>query len=204
MNSYCLTNIRTELLEFIKKNGIVFEHVTLSSNIQTDYYYDVKKVALDPKGIDLLGTLLLREVSKYKAKSVGGLEMGAIPLATAVAMKSTKSPNKNKNKKGIHSFFIRKNPKTHGLEKKIEGKVVSPVVIVDDVLTSGNSIKDAIDSVKQTGVNVKGVVCVIDREEETTNVLKQHKIKYSSLFTHSDFKSFIEQKLKNKKQDQKT
>jgi orotate phosphoribosyltransferase len=202
MNSYCLSNTRTELMEFIKKNGIVFEHVTLSSNIQTEYYYDVKKVALDPRGIDLLGTLLLREVSNYKAKSVGGLEMGAIPLATAVAMKSTKSPNKNKN--GIHSFFIRKNPKTHGLEKKIEGKVVSPVVIVDDVLTSGNSIKDAIDSIKQTGVNVKGVVCVIDREEETPNVLKQHKIKYSSLFTHSDFKSFIEQKLKNKRQDQKT
>ena len=99
---------------------------------------------------------------------------------------------------GNSNFSVR------GVKKKIEGKVVSPVVIVDDVLTSGNSIKDAIDAVKQTGVSVKGVVCVIDREEETTNVLKQHKIRYSSLFTHSDFKSFIEQKLMNKRQDQKT
>lgn len=65
---------RLKLLEFIKKYGIVFEHVKLSSNVETDYYYDIKRVALHPKGIDLLAELLLEKMAKYAPKSVGGLE----------------------------------------------------------------------------------------------------------------------------------
>ena len=191
---------RLKLLEFIKKYGIVFEHVKLSSNVETDYYYDIKRVALHPKGIDLLAELLLEKMAKYAPKSVGGLEMGAIPLATAVMLKSTWV---GKYKIGLNSFFIRKNPKTHGLEKKIEGKLIPPAVIVDDVITSGQSVMDAINAVNDQGYNVKAVVCVIDREEVgTPNVLKQRKIRYSSLFKHSDFKSFIEESVKKKQQTQ--
>ena len=191
---------RLKLLEFIKKYGIIFEHVKLSSNVETDYYYDIKRVALHPKGIDLLAELLLEKMAKYAPKSVGGLEMGAIPLATAVMLKSTWV---GKYKIGLNSFFIRKNPKTHGLEKKIEGRLIPPAVIVDDVITSGQSVMDAINAVNDQGYNVKAVVCVIDREEEgTPNVLKQRKIRYSSLFKHSDFKSFIEEKVKKKQQTQ--
>ena len=102
-----------------------------------------------------------------------------------------------KYRKGLNGFFIRKNPKKHGLENKIEGILEPPIVIVDDVVTSGQSVKDAIDAVNAAGYSVKGVVCVIDREEEgTVNVLKQNNISYSSLFKHSDFKSFIEDRLK--------
>lgn len=196
-----LTNNRKtpRLIEFIKKYGIVFNHVKLSSNIETDYYYDLKKVSFHPTGANLLGELLLKEVTKYRARSVGGLEIGAIALATAVVMRSTKL---GKYKKGLNGFFIRKNPKTHGLEKKIEGEVIEPVVIVDDVITSGKSVMDAIEAVNKDGFNVKGVVCVIDREEEgTTNLLKQNNIVYSSLFRHSDFKSFVEERLKKNKQN---
>ena len=172
--------------------GIVFKHVKLSSNIESDYYYDLKSIAFNPHGVNLLGDLLLEEVSKYHAKSVGGLEMGAIPLALAIAIKSI-----SKYDDGINSFVIRKNPKIHGLEKKIEGDIKAPVVIVDDVITSGNSVMDAVTAVVDKGFNVAGVVCVIDREEGgITNVLKEKHIKYSALFTHSDFKPFIEERLK--------
>ena len=126
--------------------------------------------------------------------------MGAVPLATAIAMKSTMS---GRYDVGIKSFIVRKNPKKHGLEKKIEGEIEPPIV-VDDVVTSGNSVMDAVTAVIEEGFNVAHAVCVIDKEEEgITNVLKERRIKYSSLFTHSDFKSFIEERLKKNQQNQK-
>jgi orotate phosphoribosyltransferase len=185
---------RPRLKELIRKYGIVFSHVKLSSNKETDYYYDIKKVAFHPKGIHLLGDLLLMEIAKYRPKSVGGLEIGSAPLTTSIIIKSTEDW---KYRNGLSGFLIRKNPKKHGLEKKIEGILGSPVVIVDDVVTSGQSIKDAIDAVNNEGFSVNGAVCVIDREEEgTANVLKENNIRYSALFQHSEFKAFIEERLR--------
>jgi orotate phosphoribosyltransferase len=202
-NSLTLSESRSRprLKELIRKYGIVFRHVKLSSDKETDYYYDIKKVAFHPKGIHLLGDLLLTEIAKYRPKSVGGLEIGAAPLTTSVIIKSTEDW---KSRNGLNGFLIRKNPKKHGLEKKIEGILDSPVVIVDDVVTSGQSVKDAIDAVNNEGFRVNGVVCVIDREEEgTVNVLKEHNIRYSALFQHSEFKPFIEERLRVTHHDNK-
>ena len=105
-----------------------------------------------------------------------------------------------KYEKGLNGFFIRKEAKGYGLQKRIEGNMVSPVVIIDDVITSGKSVMDSIEAVNAEEITPRGVVCVIDREEESTpNVLKQNNIKYSSLFKHSEFKPFIEQKLEEKR-----
>lgn len=183
-------------MEFIKIHGIVFQHVQLFSKVESDYYYDLRKVSLDPNGISLIVELLLKEVKKFGAKSVGGLAAGAIPLATALVIRDS---NFGEYQNGLRQFFVRKERKKHGLQKKIEGEVVDPVVIVDDVLTSGSSIMEAIEAVRQQGHNVNGVVCLIDREEKTTpNLLKKNKIKYTSLFTHSDFKPFIDERIKKK------
>jgi len=186
---------RLALKNLIKEKGIVFRHVKLSSKIESDYYYDVKRVAFEPNGMHLLGELLLIEADRYGAKSVGGLEMGAVAIATAVVLRSTMD---GRYGKGINGFFIRKEPKEYGLEKKIEGNVVPPVVVIDDVLTSGKSVVGAIKALTNEGYSVQGVVVVIDREEEeqTPNELRQNNIKYSSVFKHSDFKPFIEEKLK--------
>jgi orotate phosphoribosyltransferase len=88
----------------------------------------------------------------------------------------------------IKSFIVRKNPKKHGLEKKIEGEIEPPIVVVDDVITSGNSVLDAVTAVVE--------------EDGITNVLKERRIKYSSLFTHLDFKSFIEERLRENQHNQ--
>ena len=123
--------------------------------------------------------------------------MGAVALVTAVVLKSTMD---GKYEKGLNGFFIRKEAKGYGLQKRIEGNMIPPVVIVDDVTTSGKSVMDSIEAVNAEGVTPKGVVCVIDREETgTSNVLKQNNIKYSSVFRHSEFKPFIEQKLQEKR-----
>ena len=188
---------RRKLMEIIQENAIVFQDVQLFSKVKSQYYYDIKRISLQKEGAHLLAELLLTEIYKYGPKSVGGMEMGAVALVTAVVFKSTMD---GKYEKGLNGFFIRKEAKGYGLQKRIEGNMIDPVVIVDDVITSGKSVMDSIEAVNAEGVTPKGVVCVIDREEAgTPNVLKQNNIKYSSLFKHSEFKPFIEQKLEGKR-----
>ena len=187
---------RRRLMEIIQENAIVFQDVQLFSKIKSQYYYDIKRISLQKEGANLLAEMLLTEIYKYGPKSIGGIEMGAVALVTAVVLKSTMD---GKYEKGLNGFFIRKDAKCYGLQKRIEGNMISPVVIVDDVITSGESVMKSIEAVNAEGVTPKGVVCVIDREETgTSNVLKQNNIKYSSVFRHSEFKPFIEQKLQEK------
>ncbi|HET7285513.1 MAG TPA: hypothetical protein VFI70_12595 [Nitrososphaeraceae archaeon] len=145
----------------------------------------------------LLSELLLTQTAQYSAKSVGGMEISVVVLVSAVVLKSTMD---GKYSTGLNGFFIRKEAKGYGLQKRIEGNMIPPVVIVDDVITSGRSVMNSIETVNEEGVTPKGVISVIDREEEgTPNVLKENNIKYSSLFKHSEFKPFIEQKLEEKR-----
>jgi orotate phosphoribosyltransferase len=188
-------DLKHELKQLIKRKGIVVleSEITLSSGEKTNYYYDIKKVSADPKGANLLGYLLVKEVEKYHAKSVGGLESGAIQISSSVVYKSS-----GKKRKGIYGFFVRKQAKTHGLQKRIEGYLIKPVVVVEDVITKGKSVMQAIEAIREERVSIAGVVCVVDRED-TENLLKENNIKYSSLFKHSEFKSFIETEIKKKK-----
>jgi len=127
-----------------------------------------------------------------KVKSVGGLASGAVPLVTAIVMKSYG------NDCGINGFFIRKERKPHGLQKIIEGEIIEPVVIVDDVMTTGCSIRLAIDAMREEGFNVEGVLTVLEREEK--NELR-NTIKCYSPLKHSQFKPFIEEHVKRKKKN---
>jgi orotate phosphoribosyltransferase len=162
--------------------------ITLSSGETTYYYYDIKGL-FNGEGLNLVGELLLTEVLKFNPKSVGGLEVGSIPLISViVALGYTSYTNR-----GPSGFYVRKSVKEHGLQKKIEGTLQDPVVIVEDVMTTGTSIRMAIDAVKEQGASVSGVVCVVDRQDPR-NVIKDN-IPCSSLFTHSEFQNFIEQLL---------
>ena len=169
-------DLKHELKQLIKRKGIVVleSGITLSSGEKTNYYYDIKKVSADPKGANLLGDLLVKEVEKYHAKSVGGLESGAIQISSSVVYKSS-----GKKRNGIYGFFVRKQAKTHGLQKRIEGYLIKPVVVVEDVITKGKSVMQAIEAIREERVNIAGVVCVVDRED-TENLLKENNTKYSS------------------------
>jgi orotate phosphoribosyltransferase len=92
----------------------------LSSGEKPNYHYDIKKVSADPKDAILLGDLLVKEVEKYHAKSVGGLGSGAIQISSSVVYKSS-----GKKRKGIYGFFVRKQTKTHGLQKRIDGYLLN-------------------------------------------------------------------------------
>ncbi|MFZ0514273.1 MAG: phosphoribosyltransferase family protein [Candidatus Nitrosopolaris sp.] len=163
--------------------------ITLSSGKSSVFYYDLRKVSFDPIGANLIADLLFEKI--HKAKSVGGLEIGAIPITMAILMKC-----------GLSGFVVRKHVKDHGLKYMVEGNLDSPVVIVDDVLTTGASLIKAIQAVKDEGVNVNGVFCILDREEN--NELKNNNIKYTSLFKHSDFEPFIDAKIQKQKTQKPT
>jgi orotate phosphoribosyltransferase len=99
---------------------------------------------VDPKGANLLGDLLEKEVEKYHAKSVGGLESGAIQSSSVV----------------YNSFGKKRNG-----QKRIEGYLIKPVVVVEDVITKGKSVMQAIEAIREERVNIAGVVCVVDRQD---------------------------------------
>ena len=176
------------LKEIIKERGIVIKDVTLSSNRKSKFYYDIKSIVNEPEGAALIGELMLAQISRIDPKimSVGGLESGAIAISTAIvcACYHLRLPNT------ISGFFVRKNIKTYGLEKMIEGIVKDPVAVVDDVITTGKSVLDAISALQKHGVSNIHIFCVIDREAEE-NLLERSNLQYHSLYRHSDFSDYI-------------
>jgi orotate phosphoribosyltransferase len=163
--------------------------VTLSSGRKSHTYFDIKKISLDPLGLDLISTLMLEEVKKFgTVMSVGGLEVGAIPISTGISMKSYQSDHK------ISSFYVRKQRKEHGLKHKVEGYVREPIVIVDDVITKGDSIQQAITALRQERKKMLGVVTLVDRGGGKE--LEKNGVKHSSIFHEKDFSRDVNKKLK--------
>jgi orotate phosphoribosyltransferase len=183
---------RMRLKDIIKERGIVIKDVTLSSNRKSHFYYDIKSIVSDPEGAALIGELMLTEILNIepKTRSVGGLELGAIAIATTIAYSSNQLESKNR----ISSFFVRKSAKTYGLEKMIEGIVKEPVIIVDDVITTGKSVLDAIYALRNQEIYKINIMSVIDREAKE-NLLDENNIKFHSLFKHSEFADYIDSRL---------
>ena len=180
------------LKEIIKERGIVIKDVTLSSNRKSHFYYDIKSIVSDPEGAALIGELMLIEILNIepKTRSVGGLELGAIAIATTIVYSSNQLESKNR----ISSFFVRKSAKTYGLEKMIEGIVKEPVIIVDDVITTGKSVLDAMYALRNQEIYNINIMSVIDREAKE-NLLYENNIKFHSLFKHSEFADYIDSRL---------
>jgi len=181
---------KARLKELIVDNALVVsrEPIRLSSGLETDHYYDLKKVLGDAEGLRLIGILMLEEINKLgEVRSVGGLETGAIPIAIAISRESWQNEN-------LHSFFVRKDAKAHGLKNLIEGEAIEPVVVVDDVITKGDSVLKAIDALQRKNIPMKGVVSIIDRGGGKNNLQEIWKLKHISLFEDSDFNEAIKLK----------
>lgn len=180
------------LKEIIKERGIVIKDVTLSSNRKSKFYYDIKSIVNEPEGAALIGELMLTRILKVEPKimSAGGLESGAIAISTVIVCSCYYSRLPNT----ISGFFVRKSVKTYGLEKRIEGIAKDPVAVVDDVVTTGKSVLDAVTALRNHGLNNIHIFCVIDREAEE-NLLEKNNLQYHSLFKHSDFSAYIDSKL---------
>ncbi len=133
----------------------------LVSGAMSRFYFNCKKVTLDPEGQYLIGNLFFQAVRHLEVQGIGGLTLGADPIASAVAYTSWVQ------QRPIQSFVVRNKPKEHGTAGLIEGNVHAGdrVVVVDDVITTGGSTLQAIEACRQAGLEVVRVVVLVDRQE---------------------------------------
>lgn len=141
---------------------------TLSSGKKSDHYFEGKKLTLHPEGAYLIGREIFERLEGTGIDAVGGLAMGAFPIITAVAIESYKSG------KPMPTFIVREQAKEHGTKRKIEGhlKKGSRVAIVDDVITTGDSVLKAIKAAEEEGCKVKRVIVIVDRNEGGSDYLR--------------------------------
>ena len=173
--SYSLElGVVTERTQRIKElahdtGALMYGDFTLSSGKKSDHYYDGRQLSQHPEGAYLIGEEIFDLLAEVDFDAVGGLEVSAIPIVTAVTVVS------HIKGKPINSFWVRKEPKKHGTRKMIEGRFRknSKVVIIDDVITGGNSIQKAIDAVKAEGCEVSKVIVVVDRHEGGSDRLRK-------------------------------
>tara|TARA_Y100000310_G_scaffold300103_1_gene335492 strand:+ start:88 stop:621 length:534 start_codon:yes stop_codon:yes gene_type:complete len=172
-------DLKQKLLDKLKKESLLINvDTTLSSGTASGYYIDGKMTTLDPEGAYLTAGVLLEVLEPLDCDAVGGLTIGANPIVTALALYSylKSSP--------IKAFIVRKEAKKHGTQKMIEGKLGKKVVIVDDVVTTGKSIKDALKAVEAEGSEVVKIIALVDRKPEDTGRFNGYD--FEAIFTRQD------------------
>jgi orotate phosphoribosyltransferase len=145
----------------------VIGRVTLTSGREADYYVDAKRAILRPEGFSALGALLAAQLQEWDATAVGGMTMGADPVAcAALAFAHLWARPPRPEGTAAKAFFVRKDAKAHGLQRRVEGPLLGDAdrcVIVEDVTTTGGSALAAIAALQEEGRNICGVVTVLDR-----------------------------------------
>ena len=152
-------NSRDALKEEILKKAVVHGNVILSSGKEADYYVDLRRVTLDSTAAPLVGDVMLDLVKDWEFDAVGGLTLGADPVATAMMHIAAQKGKK------IDSFVVRKAEKAHGLQRRIEGPDVhgKRVVAVEDTSTTGGSVLTAVEALREAGAIVVGVAVIVER-----------------------------------------
>ena len=177
-------SIRGQLLKLLKESFIYNENpvFTLSSGRKSRFYIDSKKVTLDPSGGFLVGQLLLDAISDIDVHAIGGMTLGADPLAISASVLSYGEGTP------LPAFIVRKDPKGYGDSPFIEGNLRrgSNVVIVDDVLTGGNSVEKTIQILKENECQVLRIIALVDRKEGGREKLEKLGYDVMTLFTVED------------------
>ena len=172
------------LIALVRHRSLKFGEFTLVSGKKASYYLDGKQVTLDPHGAKLIAEGILEMiVGRDMPTAVGGMSIGADPITASVVTMSAV------NGTPISGFMVRKEPKGHGTNQHIEGPVKpgDKVVIVEDVVTTGGSSLKAIKLCEDYGLEVTGVIAIIDRMEGGVAAFSQAGYKLSSLLSIEDF-----------------
>lgn len=164
-----MTDHRTQLLQLLARLSFKLGDFTLSSGGRSDYYVDCRTTTLHAEGGRLTGLAILDLLGEkgLTPKAVGGLTLGADPIVSAVAIASANRAHEQPGSHLIHGFLVRKAEKTHGTARRIEGfsEPGEPVLIVDDVCTTGASTITAIEAAKAAGMKVIAAICLVERKE---------------------------------------
>ena len=154
-----MTDARSALRQEILEKAVVHGKVILSSGKEADYYVDLRRVTLDAVAAPLVGEVMLDLTSHLDFDAVGGLTLGADPVATAMLHVAAARGRK------LDAFVVRKAEKAHGLQRRIEGPDVAGrrVLAVEDTSTTGGSVLTAVEALREAGAEVVGIAVIVDR-----------------------------------------
>jgi orotate phosphoribosyltransferase len=177
-----MSTSRSRLLSLFKERAVFFGRFTLASGKESNYYINSKKAIFNSEVVWLLGDVLWEMTKDLNLQAMGGLEVGAIPMATAAAQRY------HQEGRSLEGFFVRKQAKGHGSQERVEGvvKAGDHVAMLDDVFTQGNSVLQAITEVERLGAQVAAVICIVDRLEGARERLAA-TYNYLPIFTIRDF-----------------
>ena len=174
---------KNELLELVREKGLEFGDFTLASGKKASFYLDCRRVTLDSRGANLIGNGILDLLGDDLPDAVGGMAIGADPITAAVITLA--------HQRGHHlsGFIVRKEAKEHGKSRAVEGPVEAGqnCVIVEDVVTTGGSSLRAIEHVEAFGMQVNGVIAIVDRLEGGREAFEQAGYQLTTLLTVRDF-----------------
>ncbi|AKB77864.1 Orotate phosphoribosyltransferase [Methanosarcina horonobensis HB-1 = JCM 15518] len=169
---------KQELIAALKACGAVrYGDFTLASGKKSKYYIDIKKASTDPRTLKIIARQAALRIKEMDVDTVAGVELGGVPLATAVSLETE-----------LPLLIVRKSVKDYGTKSRFVGdlKPENRLVMLEDVTTSGGSVKDAIEVVRETGATVKYVITVVDREEGAEEKLKEADVELVPLVSASD------------------
>jgi orotate phosphoribosyltransferase len=177
-----VTTPRDQLLGIIRDQAVVSGRVTLSSGAQADYYVDLRRVTLDGVAAPLVGQVMLDLVDDLDIDAVGGLTMGADPVATAMLHAAAARGQR------LDAFVVRKSEKAHGLQRRIEGPSIAGrrVLVVEDTSTTGGSPLAAVEACREAGAEVVAVAVIADRASGAAERLREHGLDYRAAYRLAD------------------
>jgi orotate phosphoribosyltransferase len=184
MNKKGIESYKSRLLEILKKDAFFRQKVILSSGKESEFYIDARLVTLTAEGAFLCARIILELIQDLKIDAVGGPTLGADPILGAMAALS------HLDRKRLNTFIVRKAPKAHGRMRHIEGPVLKAgarVVLIDDVATTGKSLVEAIEKLRQDGIEVVKAIAIIDRQEGAKENLAKVDCPLESVFSSPDF-----------------
>ena len=173
---------RRQLLALVKDRAVVHGRVTLSSGREADYYVDLRRVTLSADAAPLVGTVLLDLTADWQFDAVGGLTMGADPVATAMLHAAAAQGRL------LDAFVVRKEAKAHGLQRRVEGPDIAGrrVLVVEDTSTTGGSPLTALEAVREAGATPVGVAVIADRDTGAAAKIEAAGVPYRFAFSLQD------------------
>ncbi len=185
--------MKKRLIELVYEKAFKYSEepvFKLVSGRISNYYFNCKSVTLHPEGMYLIGNIIYDMIKDTGAKGIGGLTLGADPIADAVAYTSYLK------RKSIEAFVVRKTAKSHGTMQWIEGNIKEgdKVVIVDDVITTGKSTIEAINRAKEAGLDIVKVIALIDRQEGGKENIESMGFKVEAVITREEVMELYREK----------